>query len=121
MVKIKKLYTIKQIRSYYVDIIKKGIKQGIFKHEGEALKYISVINSKGIDITEYNKVLFLLEKIVEVKNNKIDDIYDKDYYLGKIDNQTLVYILINNYFSDNNIKYDYNNDEKYRIRVLKRI
>lgn len=87
---------------------------------GEAIMYISVINSKGIDITEYNKVLFLLEKIEEVKNNKIDDIYDEDYYLREMDNQTLVYILLKKYFSGNNIKYDYNNDEKYRIRVLKR-
>lgn len=117
---MKKLCTIKQIRSYYGDIIKEGIKHGIFKHEGEALKYISVINSKGIDITKYNKVLFLLEKIVEVKNNKIDDIYDEDYYLREMDNQTLVYILLKKYFSDNNIEYDYDNDEKYRIRVLKR-
>ena len=117
---MKKLYTIKQIHSYYGDIIKEGIKHGIFKHEGEALKYISVINSKGIDVTEYNKVLFLLEKIVEVKNNKIDDIYDEDYYLREMDNQTLVYILLKKYFSDNNIEYDYDNDEKYRIRVLKR-
>ena len=55
---MKKLCIIKQICSCYGDIIKEGIKQGIFKHEGEAIMYISVINSKGIDIIEYNKVLF---------------------------------------------------------------
>ena len=57
---MKKLCIIKQICSCYGDIIKEGIKQGIFKHEGEAIMYISVINSKGIDIIEYNKVLFFL-------------------------------------------------------------
>lgn len=108
---MKEIYTIKQIRSSCGNIIEESMKTGMFKNEGEVVTYISVIISCGVNIEDYNTILFLLEKIVETKNNKDNNIDDDDYCLSKMDNQTLVYILLKKYFSDDN--------KEYKIRVLK--
>lgn len=105
---MKRDYSINEIREFYGEYINKGVKEGLFKHEGEAIRLISVLNYCGVPLTEYNIIVFLLNKAQELRHAH----YDKDdymYWLCKSDTITLMYHLIHKYYGD--YKFDYEMDD----------
>ena len=92
-------YTIKEVLNVYGSVIDDGVEKGFFKHRGEALTLINAMNYCGIDLYEYNKILFLMEKIKEIKSTKYEP-NDEYYLLSKSDNIYIIYHLISEYFHD---------------------
>ena len=110
-------YTIKEIEFAFGKVINEGIEKGLFKHRGEAVTLISVFNYCGIPLGHYKKILFLLEKVKEVKNKEYN-INDDDWWLSKADNISIVYHLLNIYYPGDKKDINYREDEKYKLKVL---
>lgn len=127
MMKKKIDYSVNDICDYYGDIIEESVKNGLFEKKGEVILLINVMLHCGVDINDYNKVIFLLEKASLIKKSNVTDIRDEDYWLKKVDYQTFIYALLRRYFSEENKDYvnKYGNDsmyeldDKYKLHYLK--
>ena len=120
-------YPINDICYYYEDVIEEAVNDGLFKHKGEAISIINVIIHCGVDILDFDKVLFLLEKAREIKYSNNTDTTSEEYWAKKSDTSTIVYSLLMKYFSDDkgNIasKYKeknmYENDSEFKLNYSK--
>ena len=110
-------YNIKEMENVYGKVISEGVEKGFFKHRGEALTLISVFNYCGIGLYDYKKILFLLEKVKEIKNKEYSP-NDENYWLSKSDNISIVHHLLKKYYSDDEKEINYSEDEKYKLKVL---
>ena len=71
------------------------------KDKNEAITLINVIVYCNVDILDYNKVLFLLEKAIELIHSNNQDTCSFEYWIAKSDYSTIIYYLITIYYPDN--------------------
>lgn len=120
-------YSVSDIWFYYEDIVDKAVSDGKIKDKNEAITLINVIVYCNVDILDYNKVLFLLEKAIELIHSNNQDTCSFEYWIAKSDYSTIIYYLITIYYPDNKkekIKeeyvFDIVDEDKFSSNVKKR-
>lgn len=123
-------YSDEDILYFYGGMIDDIVNDEICETKEEAVKLIKDIISCGIKIWEYDKVMFLVSKVQEIKNN--DNLEEVSNYLllKNKSNKDIIRLLIKKYYPNEyddsfyesySEEFTFDNDDKYYIGKVRSV